>query len=77
MSPLFKNTFKVCLALALVCSFGADCLAIDPLFISPFGNSSYYKKRTSEKDFSFSPEFDFSMQHIRLGADELRRSSTW
>lgn len=77
MTPLFRSTFKVCLTLALVCSFGADCLAIDPLFISPFGNSSYYKKRTSEKDFSFSPEFDFNMQHIRLGADELLRISTW
>ncbi|HRG24005.1 MAG TPA: hypothetical protein PLL23_06425 [Chitinophagaceae bacterium] len=77
MSPFFSSILKVCLALALVCSIGPDCLANDPVYISPFGNNSYYKKRSSEKDFSFSPDYDFSMQFIRLGTDEFLRITNW
>ena len=42
----------------------------------PFGNSSYYKKEAA-KGFSFSPGYDFSMQYIRLGSDDMLRVSNW
>lgn len=77
MKPSIISSVKSCLVISLIFVFGSDCLANNPLFISPFGNSCYYKKRISEKDFSFSPEYDFSLQHMRLGPEEFIRVSTW
>lgn len=77
MRSIFCPFRKAFVAIVLIAGFGFDSLATDPLYVSPFGNSSYYKKRSSEKDFSFSPGYDFSMQYIRLGSDDMLRVSNW
>jgi hypothetical protein len=49
------------------------CTAQQSIYISPFGNKTWFKKRTSEKDFSFSTTYDFSIEYARLGDNTFAR----
>lgn len=61
------------LPIAFILLFSNHSKAQQSIFLSPFGNKTFYKKRTSEKDFSFSTTPDFSIEYARLGDNTFAR----
>lgn len=65
------------LLIGLLCFAITDCIANEVDFFSPYGTTSWYKKRTSDKDFSYSPDPDFSLQVAPLGGNSYLLTSQW
>lgn len=74
-SPIGKLLTGMVVCFLSICSI--SCLANDDIFISPYGNMNYYKKRTSEKDFSAGTDYDFSIQFARINDQSYLRTTTW
>ncbi len=73
--PAFHLTKGLLTSIVLL--FSIAVFAANPVFISPFGSTTYYKKRTSEKDFSYSPAYDFSIQYASTGGITMLEITTW
>lgn len=65
------------LPIVFILLFSYHSKAQQSIFLSPFGNKSFYKKRTGEKDFSFSNTYDFSVEYARLGDNTFARFTEW
>lgn len=77
MNNLYSGKRQAGFLLGLLFLIITDCLAREADFFSPFGTTAWYKKRLSEKDFSYSPDPDFSLQVAPLGGNSYLLTTHW